>query len=247
MTPNQKRDMRLQNKVVVVTGAAGGIGYAVTELFAKEGATVFACDISPPQGSYPAGVEALTLDVSSEEQWKQAIGTVAAKHGRVDVLVNNAGIIAYEPLHELKMKEWLKMIAVDQTGVFLGMREVVPLMQKQKSGSIINISSIWGTAAVAGAHSYHAAKGAVRCMSKNAAMTYVADGIRVNSVHPGFIHTPLTDAQAPALNEVVIASTPMKRGGKPMEVAYGCLFLASDESSYVTGIELPIDGGYLAQ
>ena len=128
-------------------------------------------------------------------------------------MINNAGIIAYEPLDELDIKDWLKLIAVDQTGVFLGMREAVRVMRRQKSGSIVNISSIWGSAAVAGAHSYHAAKGAVRNMSKNAAMTYVADGIRVNSVHPGFIHTPLTDAQAPALNEVVISSTPMKRGG----------------------------------
>ncbi len=120
-------------------------------------------------------------------------------------------------------------------------------MRKQKSGSIVNVSSIWGNAAVAGAHSYHAVKGAVRNMTKNVALTYVADGIRVNSVHPGFIHTPLTDAQSPALNEVVIASTPMKRGGQPSEVAYGCLYLASDESSFVTGTELVIDGGYLAQ
>jgi 3alpha(or 20beta)-hydroxysteroid dehydrogenase len=161
-------------------------------------------------------------------------------------LINNAGIIAYEPLDELDITEWLRLIAVDQTGVFLGMREAVRVMRRQKSGSIVNISSIWGSAAVAGAHSYHAAKGAVRNMSKNAAISYVADGIRVNSVHPGFIHTPLTDAQAPELNEVVIASTPMKRGGKPIEVAYGCLFLASDEASYVTGTELVIDGGYLA-
>ena len=145
------------------------------------------------------------------------------------------------------MTAWMQMIAVDQTGVFLGMREAVPIMRKQKSGSIINISSIWGSAAVGGAHAYHAAKGAVRNMTKNAAMTYVADGIRANSVHPGFIETPLTQAQAPELNEAVIAATPMKRAGKAIEVAYGCLFLASDESSYVTGTELVIDGGYLAQ
>ncbi len=127
------------------------------------------------------------------------------------------------------------------------MREAVRVMRRQKAGSIINISSIWGNAAVAGAHSYHAAKGAVRNMSKNAAMTYVNEGIRVNSVHPGFIDTPLTQAQAPDLNEAVIASTPMKRAGKPIEIAYGCLFLASEESSYITGAELVIDGGYLAQ
>ncbi len=239
--------MKLQGKVVLVTGAASGIGHAVSELFAKEGATVFASDIVSPITPYSGGIEARTLDVTSEGDWETEVDAVIEKSGRLDVLINNAGIIAYEPLHELEMEQWLKMIAVDQTGVFLGMREAVRVMRRQKSGSIVNISSIWGSAAVAGAHSYHAAKGAVRNMTKNAAMTYVADGIRVNSVHPGFIHTPLTDAQAPELNEAVIASTPMKRGGTPLEVAYGCLYLASDESSYVTGTELVIDGGYLAQ
>jgi len=239
--------MRLQEKVVLVTGAASGIGHAVCELFAKEGATVFAGDIAPPAKPYPDGIEAITLDVTSEEAWEAAVDTVVENSGRLDVLVNNAGVIAYEPLHELDVRQWEKLIAVDQTGVFLGMREAVRVMRRQKSGSIVNISSIWGSAAVAGAHAYHAAKGAVRNMSKNAAMTYVADGIRVNSVHPGFIHTPLTDAQAPDLNESVVASTPMKRGGQPIEVAYGCLFLASDEASYITGAELVIDGGYLAQ
>jgi len=239
--------MRLEGKVVLVTGAAGGIGRAVCDLFAREGATVFASDIASPTTPYSDGTETLTLDVTSEEDWSQALDAIIGKTGRLDVLINNAGIIAYEPLDELDMKDWLKMIAVDQTGVFLGMREAVRVMRRQKSGSIVNISSIWGSAAVAGAHSYHAVKGAVRNMSKNVAMTYVGDGIRVNSVHPGFIHTPLTDAQAPVLNAAVIADTPMKRGGQPIEVAYGCLFLASDESSYVTGTELAIDGGYLAR
>lgn len=239
--------MRLRGKVALVTGAASGIGHAVSELFATEGATVFASDIASPATPYSDGIEIIPLDVTSEGDWKTAVDVVAKKTGRLDVLINNAGIIAYEPLHELDMIAWMKMIAVDQTGVFLGMREAIRVMRPQKSGSIVNISPIWGSSAVAGAHSYHAVKGAVRNMSKNAAMTYVADGIRVNSVHPGFIHTPLTDAQAADLNEAVIAATPMKRGGKPMEVAYGCLFLASDEASYVTGAELVIDGGYLAQ
>jgi NAD(P)-dependent dehydrogenase (short-subunit alcohol dehydrogenase family) len=239
--------MRLQGKVALVTGAASGIGRAVADLFVKEGATVFAGDIASARPAYSAGIEAIKLDVTSESDWAAAIDTIVRKNGRLDVLINNAGIIAYEPLHELDIKNWNKMIAVDQTGVFLGMREAIRVMRKQKSGSIVNISSIWGSAAVAGAHSYHAVKGAVRNMSKNAAMTYVADGIRVNSVHPGFIDTPLTQAQAPELNKSVIASTPMKRGGTPIEVAYGCLYLACDESSYVTGTELVIDGGYLAQ
>lgn len=239
--------MRLQEKVVLVTGAASGIGYAVVELFTREGARVFASDIATPLVPYPDKVSALALDVTREDDWERAVDKVTEKYGRLDVLINNAGIIAYEPLHELEMAAWAQMIAVDQTGVFLGMREAIGVMRRQKSGSIINISSIWGSAAVAGAHAYHAAKGAVRNMSKNAAMTYVTDGIRVNSVHPGFIHTALTDAQAPDLNKAVIDATPMKRGGTPIDVAYGCLYLASDESSYVTGTELVIDGGYLAQ
>lgn len=239
--------MRLKGKVALVTGAAGGIGYAVTELFDKEGAMVVAADVREPSARYPGSVETMTLDVTSEEQWATIVGAIVRRHGRLDVLINNAGIIAYEPLDKLEMKDWLKMIAVDQTGVFLGMREAVRVMRKQQAGSIVNISSIWGSAAVSGAHSYHAAKGAVRNMSKNAAITYAGDGIRVNSLHPGFIHTPMTDAQRPDLNTLVIDTTPMKRGGQPIEVAYGCLYLASDEASYVTGTELSIDGGYLAQ
>lgn len=239
--------MRLEGKVALVTGAAGGIGHAIVDLFASEGAAVIASDIKTPPSPYADGVEAVTLDVTNEGEWAKVVGGIVEKYGRLDVLINNAGIIAYEPLDELTLDAWHHMIGIDQTGVFLGMREAVRVMRKQKAGSIVNISSIWGSAAVAGAHTYHATKGAVRNMSKNAAMTYVGDGIRVNSVHPGFIHTPLTDAQDADLNDAVIAATPMKRGGQPIEIAHGCLFLASDESSYVTGIELPIDGGYLAQ
>lgn len=239
--------MRLEGKVALVTGAAGGIGHAVAELFAAEGATVFASDIAPPKSAHAAGIQALQLDVASEADWATAVAEIVRRTGRLDVLINNAGIIAYEPLHELVLEAWSRTIAVDQTGVFLGMRAAIGVMRKQGSGSIVNISSIWGSAAVSGAHAYHAAKGAVRNMTKNVAMTYVADGVRVNSVHPGFIDTPLTQAQAAKLNAAVIDSTPMKRAGKTLEVAYGCLFLASDESSYVTGAELVIDGGYLAQ
>jgi len=239
--------MRLEGKVALITGAAGGIGHAVAGLFASEGAIVIAADIKPPAKPYAGDVETIMLDVTREEQWASAVAAIVRKHGRLDVLINNAGIIAYEPLDKLEMKDWQKMIAVDQTGVFLGMREAVRVMRKQQAGAIVNISSIWGSAAVSGAHSYHAAKGAVRNMSKNAAMTYAGEGIRVNSVHPGFIHTPLTDAQNPDLNRIVIDTTPMKRGGQPIEIAYGCLFLVSDEASFVTGAELNIDGGYLAQ
>ena len=139
-------------------------------------------------------------------------------------------------------ERWRKVLGVNQDGCFFGMREVVPHMKAQKAGSIINVSSIWGTAAVPGAHAYHATKGAVVLMSKNAAITYAGDGIRVNSIHPGFIDTPLTQAQDPAINAHVIGLTPMKRAGTPLEVANGCLFLASDESAFISGAEIAVDG-----
>jgi len=239
--------MRLKDKIALVSGAARGMGYEIAELFAREGAVTYAGDIAPPDHAHAAGVESIRLDVTSEEDWAGTVDTILGRHGRIDILVNNAGIIAYEPLDELDLAAWQQVIAVNQTGVFLGMRAVVPAMRRQKSGSTVNFSSIWGNAAVGGAHAYHATKGAVRNMTKNAAMSYVADGIRVNSVHPGFIDTPLTQAQAADINAFVIAATPMKRAGKPIEVANGVLFLASDESSYMTGAELVIDGGYHAQ
>lgn len=239
--------MRLDGKVALVTGASRGIGLGIVERFAEEGAVVYAGSTSNPAGVYPAGVHGVTLDVSSESNWKSVVDRIIAAEGRIDILVNNAGIIVYDPVHTLSLADWEKVVAVNQTGVFLGMREVIPPMQKQKSGSIINVSSIWGNAAVAGAHAYHATKGAVGIMSKNAAIIYVGDGIRVNSLHPGFIDTPLTRSQDPDMNAFVVASTPMKRAGTTREIANGALFLASDESSFMTGAELVIDGGYLAQ
>ncbi len=239
--------MRLAGKIALVTGASRGIGLGIVERFAEEGALVYAGSTSNPGGVYPASAVGVLLDVANEAHWKRVVADILGTHGRIDVLVNNAGIIAYEPLHDLSLDAWNRVIAVNQTGVFLGMRAVVPAMKQQKSGSIVNISSIWGNAAVPGAHAYHATKGAVNTMTKNAAMTYVSDGVRVNSLHPGFIDTPLTRSQDAAINEFVVAATPMKRAGTPREIANGCLFLASDESSFMTGAEMVIDGGYLAQ
>jgi NAD(P)-dependent dehydrogenase (short-subunit alcohol dehydrogenase family) len=239
--------MRLKGKVALVTGASRGIGLGIVERFAEEGATVYAGSTSNPPGTYPDGAIGLRLDVASEAEWKAAVDRIMAEQGRLDVLVNNAGIIVYDPVHSLSLDDWNRVVAVNQTGVFLGMREVIPHMQAARSGSIINVSSIWGNAAVAGAHVYHATKGAVGIMSKNAAIIYVGDGLRVNSLHPGFIDTPLTRSQDADMNAFVVASTPMKRAGTPREIANGALFLASDESSFMTGAELVIDGGYLAQ
>jgi NAD(P)-dependent dehydrogenase (short-subunit alcohol dehydrogenase family) len=238
---------RLKGKVTIVTGACRGIGRSITETFAREGATVIATGRAAEDPTFDEGIQYHQLDVAQEEHWKRVIADVVAEHGRVDVLVNNAGIIAYDTLHELTLADWNHVVAVNQTGTWLGMRDVIPHMISQGGGSIINVSSIWGSVAVSGAHAYHATKGAVRNMSKSAAITYAKENVRVNSVHPGFIVTPLTDAQDPEVNDFVVSMTPMGRAGQPSEIANGILFLASDESSFVTGSELVIDGGYLAQ
>jgi NAD(P)-dependent dehydrogenase (short-subunit alcohol dehydrogenase family) len=238
---------RLDGKVAIVTGAGRGIGRAIAEAFAEEGATVIATGRAASDTTFPAEVHYQQLDVAKEEDWKRVVAETIGTHGHVDVLANNAGIIAYETLHDLTLDDWNTVVAVNQTGTWLGMREVIPHMIAQGGGSIINISSIWGSVAVSGAHAYHATKGAVRNMSKSAAITYAKENVRVNSVHPGFIETPLTDAQAPEINEYVVSMTPMGRAGKPREIAAGLVFLASDEASFVTGSELVIDGGYLAQ
>jgi NAD(P)-dependent dehydrogenase (short-subunit alcohol dehydrogenase family) len=237
---------RLDGKVAIVTGAAQGIGHAVATLFAREGAHVISGDVQDIPADH--GVFGTKLDVSLPEDWERVIGEVLARHGRIDVLVNNAGIVAcYEPIHGTDLANWNRVIAVNQTGSFLGIQAVLPAMRAARRGSIINFSSIWGNVGVPGAAAYNTAKGAVRNMSKNAAVTYAPENIRVNSVHPGLIRTPLVEAQADDMNAGIIGQTPMKRMGTPLEVAYGCLFLASDESSFVTGSELVIDGGYLAQ
>ena len=237
---------RLEGKVAIVTGAARGIGYAVAQLFADHGASVVATGLKE-RDPFRGDVHFEKLDVASGADWKRVVQSTVERFGGIDVLVNNAGIIAYEPVHELDDDAWRKVVDVNQTGTWLGMREVIPHMLARGGGSIINISSIWGNVAVAGAHAYHATKGAVRNMSKNVAITFAEQGIRCNSVHPGFIDTPLTQAQDPAINEWVVNATPMKRAGLPVEIAYGCLYLASDEAKFVTGLELVIDGGYLAQ
>ena len=237
---------RLDGKVALVSGAAQGIGRAVAELFAEEGAVVHAGDVKPVA---PArNIEPLTLDVTRPEDWAKAVDTILARHGRLDILVNNAGIVrAYEQMLETDLEAWNAVVAVNLTGSFLGIKAVLPAMRAAGRGSIVNFSSIWGSVGVAGAAAYNAAKGGVRNMTKNADVTYAGENIRVNSVHPGLIRTPLVVAQSDEMNAGIIAKTPMGRMGTPLEVARGCLFLASDEASFITGAELVIDGGYLAQ
>lgn len=236
--------MRLDNKVAIVTGAAHGIGAATAELFAREGAIVYAADLQP-MATAPHDVRSAALDVGDDVAWQRLVEQVVAEQGRIDVLVNNAGIVKYYGgITDLTPDQWDEVIRVNQTGPYLGMRHVIPVMQRQNAGSIINVSSIWGIAGAAGVAAYTASKGAVRLMSKNAALTYVGDGIRVNSLHPGIIATPLIDSQDKVITAEIVAVTPMRRLGRPEEIANGALFLASDESSYMTGAELVIDGGY---
>lgn len=241
---------RLQSKVAIITGGARGIGRATAELFAREGAVVFATDVRNPEPPFEdAAISFSIMDVSSEEDWTKLVDRIVTDHGAVDVLVNNAGIGGSQlPLADENQADWDRVIAVNQTGVFLGMRAVLPSMRGRKSGSIINFSSIWGIAGVGSAAAYHATKAAVRHLSKHAAITYAPDNIRVNSIHPGIIATPMVlEDQAAATSAAVVAATPLGRMGQPIELANGVLFLASDESSFITGTELVVDGGYLAQ
>ena len=238
--------MRLENKVALVTGANSGIGCATTELFAEQGAVVYAADLRERAWGSPR-IRSVVLDVTSADSWRAAVDLVLADAGRIDVLVNNAGTVSYyQGITDITPEQWNEVVAVNQTGPFLGMREVIPAMRRGRGGSIVNISSIWGISGVAGVAPYTASKNAVRGMSKNAALTYVDDGIRVNSLHPGIVDTPMVARQDADITAAVVGATPMKRCGKPREIAYGALFLASDESSYMTGAELVIDGGYTA-
>ncbi|AZS83021.1 SDR family oxidoreductase [Streptomyces griseoviridis] len=237
---------RLTGKVALVTGGSRGIGRGIVEAFAAEGAVVVSADLDEVGPPVP-GVEEIRLDVTDEDGWSAAVAGVERRHGRLDVLVNNAGLISYEPIETLTLDEWNRVVGVDQTGVFLGMRAAIPALRRAGGGSIINLSSAWGVVGGVGTHAYHASKGAVRSMTRNAAITYAPDRIRANAVIPGWIATPLTDAQPADLNAAVLAGTPMRRGGTPAEIAHGCVYLASDESSYVTGTDLVIDGGLLAQ
>src|ERR1700730_5706830 len=255
MTTTREGTMRLKEKVAIVTGGAHGMGEAEARLFAAEGAKVVVADILEHEAEMVAadirasGEEAVAakIDVTSESEWVGLIAKAVATYGKLDVLVNNAGISGSSVGDPDGLEGWHRIIAVNQTSVFLGTRLAAEQMVKTGGGSIINISSIMGFVGSTSGHpAYHASKGAVRIYTKSAAVRYGPLGIRVNSVHPGYM-PPMLNATNAGEREDKIAATPLRRIGKPIEMAYGVLFLASDEASFVTGAELVIDGGFIAQ
>ena len=249
--------MRLDGKVAIVTGAANGMGRSEALIFAREGAKVAVADLLETEGRQvadkikAAGGQAIfvNLDVVNEAEWEKAVKATVDAFGKLDVLVNNAGISGTFDPDNLSTPAWDRILDINAKGVFLGMKHAIPAMQRAGGGSIVNISSISGVVGQLGIHmAYNASKGAVRTMTKSAAVQYAKDGIRVNSVHPGML-PPMKSAKGsadPAWREKMIRAVPLKREGRVEEVAHAVLFLASDEASYITGVELPVDGGFLA-
>ena len=260
---------RLVGKVAIVTGGASGIGAETARMFAQHGAKVLLTDSNAALGKSVAkeitdtGGTAMfaTQDVRDEAQWAATVALAEKSYGRLDILCNIAGISGRDPklniqttvtagprLAEQTLEQWNRVMEINATGVFLGTKAAIPAMQRAGGGSIINISSICG---IIGSHAnaaYHASKGAVRIFSKAAAIQYAPDKIRVNSVHPGFVDTPMTvpGHSNPEVARKRLEATPLGRFGTPADIAAGCLYLASDEASWVTGSELVIDGGMTA-
>jgi NAD(P)-dependent dehydrogenase (short-subunit alcohol dehydrogenase family) len=246
--------MRLEGKVALITGGASGMGASEAEIFAREGAKVVVADVLEAEGRKVAdglGKAGLfvRLDVTSEAGWQEAVAAAGSTFGKLDVLVNNAGISGTFDPDTLSTSAWDRLMDVNAKGVFLGMKHVIPLMERAGGGAIVNISSVSGFVGQAGIHmAYNASKGAVRLMTKSAAVQYARSGIRVNSVHPGVLPAMRSSKATadPTFRAKMLSGVPMRREGRVEEVAYAVLFLASDEASYITGTELVVDGGWLA-
>lgn len=245
---------RLKDKVVLISGAASGLGAAQATLFAREGARVVIGDLQEALGNEVArniereGGSALFahLDVTSLLSWTEAVQTAVERFGQLTTLVNNAGIFHNSSVQTETEQGWAKMIAVNQTGVFLGMKASAAEMRKTGNAAIVNISSMYGLIGSPDALSYHASKGAVRVMGKAAALEFAKAGIRVNTIFPGQIRTPILDHITPEQDAAIQAAIPIGHIGDPFDIAYGSLYLASDEAKYVSGAELWIDGGWYA-
>jgi NAD(P)-dependent dehydrogenase (short-subunit alcohol dehydrogenase family) len=253
---------RVANKVALVTGASLGLGRASALLLAREGAKVVVTDVKEAEGRavaeeiVKAGGEAIFVrhDVASEADWARSIGEAKARFGRLDVVVNNAGVALAGSIEDTTLEQWRRLMSINLDGVFLGTRDAVAAM-KDHGGSIINLSSIEGIIGDPNLAAYNASKGGVRLLTKSAALHCAKAGykIRVNSIHPGYILTPMvegyvaTHGDADETYKAIAAMHPLGHIGEPNDIAYGVLYLASDESKFVTGSELIIDGGYTAQ
>ena len=249
---------RVEGKTAIVTGAAQGIGRAVAQMLADEGARVAVTDVDDQAGQetvkaiVEAGGEAAFFDhdVTLEADWERVVREVTDTFGPPDVLVNHAGIYRIAPMTETTVADWEALMDVNVTGVFLGMKHCTPPMVEQEQGSVINLSSVAGLVGVSGHTCYGASKGAVRTMTKDAAMELAEAGVRVNSVHPAYIDTQMADYGAEvqdATKEELDAMHPIGHMGEPDDVAYAVLYLASEESKFMTGAELVLDGGFTAQ
>ena len=249
--------MRLENKVALISGGARGMGAVEAKMFAAEGAKVVIGDMLGDEGRQveaeinESGGECVfvQLDVTDESAWQDAVATTVARFGKLDILINNAGIARINSVEDTTSEEWDLVMDINAKGVFLGTKAAIPEIRKAGGGSIVNISSIAGLTG-GRTSSYAASKGAVRLLTKSTAIQYAADGIRCNSVHPGVIETPMTTPimlNTPEGRELNASRHPLGRFGQPEDIAYGVLFLASDESSFMTGSELVIDGGLTAQ
>ncbi|MEQ1608384.1 MAG: glucose 1-dehydrogenase [Hyphomonadaceae bacterium] len=253
---------RLNGKVAIVTGGAVGIGRAAALRMAEEGASVAVLDLRTSMGedlaaelrSRNLAARYLNCDVSHEADVAAAFGEVAAHFGRLDIVVNNAGVAgANKPTHELTEAEWDWVQSINVKGVFFCTKHAIPLLRQAGGGSIINLSSIYGLVGAPDVPPYHASKGAVRLMTKTDALLYAADRIRVNSIHPGFIWTPMveghlnTSSDPEEARRATDALHPLGHMGEPDDIAWGIVYLASDEAKFITGAELVIDGGYTAR
>lgn len=250
---------RLENKVAIITGAASGMGAAIAKMFAKEGAKVVATDIQEDKLNEVVSEietndgEAIGIkhNVASGEDWDKVKDAAVDAFGTVDVLINNAGITGdYTKSAELTdEEEWQKVIDINLKSVYLGVNHVIPIMKEHDGGSIVNISSIAGLVGSGGPFSYTASKGGVRLLTKNIAVNYGPDHIRCNSIHPGTIKTPMSapSLSVPDILDKMLQGIPLKYVGDADDIAYACVYLASDESKYITGAELAVDGGYSAQ
>ncbi len=246
---------RLKGKVALISGGARGQGAAEARLFTAQGAKVVLGDVLDKETSALAeelnrGGKKIALpihlDVTRASDWRAAVDACEREFGGLDILVNNAGILNVKGITETSEEEWDAIVNINQKGVWLGMKAAIAAMRKRGGGSIVNISSIYGLIGSAGSAAYHGSKGAVRLLTKAAAVQYAPENIRVNSVHPGVIKTPMVDIFAEQDLATISALAPMKRAGTPEEVGYVVLFLASDEASFVTGSEYVVDGGYTA-